>query len=121
MPDRQSLCLRADDAEALTEFNRRIGALAGAEIRLTFECDGSALTIEGRVARRREWRSPEDPHLLLRPGTTDRVHVLAEMAVSLRRRGAGWYLARRRWYEEQDLDETPLGSGDLEVELTPLP
>jgi hypothetical protein len=73
------------------------------------------------VARPSEWRSPDDPHLLLMPGQTNLTNVLAFVAVHFHWAGAVLFLMRRRSYEEEALEWESLGSGPvtLTVELLP--
>jgi hypothetical protein len=95
--------------------------MARRRVRWTLHCDGHALTFTGRVPPLRRWHSPETPHLILPPGSTDGVHVLAEMELRLVEQEGMYFLARRRWYEETDLDRTRLGPGPLSMELELLP
>jgi hypothetical protein len=92
-------------------------AIAGRLVRWTLKASGVTHTYEGRAPHPRRWPVPDDPCLLLRPGSTDAVHVLAEMALHLRVRDGQFFLARRRWYEVEDLDSTRLGPGPLRIAL----
>ena len=112
------LRLAFEAEQALAEYAEALAGFAGREVRCVFRCAGSQRAIEGRVPRRKEWRTPREPCLLLPPGRTDGVHVLAEMEVVLVRGEGEWGLARRRWYEEAYLDQWPLGRGELVVEIT---
>lgn len=95
--------------------------VAGKRVRWGLCCEGRTHTFEGRVPLIRRWRDPEGPHLVLPPGAMDRVHVLAEMELRLVERDGVFFLARRRWYEEADLDLIRLGPGPLTMELEILP
>ena len=95
-------------------------AVAGRRARWNLHCDSRTLSFEGRVPAIRRWRDPETPHLTLPPGATDGVHVLAEMELRLVSRDGVYFLARRRWYEETDLDLTRLGPEPLTMGLEPL-
>ena len=90
-------------------------------VRWTLHLGGQTYRYEGRVPQVRRWRQPDEPHLLLRPGTMDGAHVLADMELRLRFHEGQFFLARRRWYEEEDLDLTRLGPGPLAMELETLP
>jgi hypothetical protein len=94
-------------------------SIAGREVRWTIHDGLAQRTYQGRVPRIVQWRDPGDPLLVLRPGATDSVHVLAEMEVRLQRRGERYFLARRRWYEDEDLDLTPLGAGPIRMRVEP--
>lgn len=96
-------------------------AVAGKRIRWSVHCEGRTLQFTGRVPPIRRWHDPETPHLILPPGSTDGVHVLAEMELRLVEQGGVYFLARRRWYEEADLDLVRLGAAPLSMELEPLP
>jgi hypothetical protein len=74
---------------------------------------------EGRVPQPRQWLAPDRPHLLTAPASTDGVHVLAEMALSLVTREGIFFLERRKWYEESALDLIRLGPGPLSFILEP--
>jgi hypothetical protein len=95
--------------------------VAGRRVCWTLHYDAHTLTFTGRVPPQRRWRNSETPHLNLPPGSTDGVHVLAEMELRLVEQKGIYFLARRRWYEETDLDLTRLGPGPLTMELEPLP
>lgn len=86
---------------------------AGREARWTLRADGTERVLVGRIPIPRRWPAPDDPCLLLPPGSTDGVHVLAEMALHLRLRNGVFFLARRKWYEAQDLDWIRLGREPL--------
>ena len=108
------------DADGLRRLVELFAEVAGRAVRLTLAAAGESQVYEGRVPPRRQWRSPEEPYLLVRPGSTDGVHVLADMALHLRVREGQWFIARRRWYEHEDLDMRQLGVGPLHVTLVRL-
>lgn len=101
-------------------FVEAFRAAAGKRARWALRAGGQVQVYEGRVPPVRRWRRPDEPYLLLRPGATDGVHVLAEMALHLRAESGEFFLARRKWYEEHDLDVKRLGPGPLEMELETL-
>jgi len=114
-----TLRLAAADPGALETLAAALAAHAGRSVRLLLRVGDQTRELRGRVPRASE-PGAGGACLVLRPGETDGVHVLAEMLAAVRRRQGRWLLARRRWYEDTDLDETPLGEGALEVTLLPL-
>jgi len=102
------------------EHEEYVGAFrsaAGKQVRWTLRVAGRASTYEGRVPPVRRWRSPDEPCLTLRPGSTDAVHVLAELELRLFESEGQLFLARRKWYSDEDLDLIRLGAGPVEMEL----
>jgi hypothetical protein len=95
-------------------------AVAGRPARWVVVSPHGRRVYEGRVPPVRRWRAPDAPCLVLAPGTTDDVHVLATMELSLRCQDGQFFLARRKWYEADDLDLTRLGPGPVEVTLETL-
>jgi hypothetical protein len=108
------------DAAAADQVAAAFAALAGRRARLTLRAGRETRQFEGRVPRRAHWPAPDDPCLMLRPGTTDRTHVLAEMALHLRFREGHVALARRRHYETELLDLQRLPAGPVELRLMEL-
>ena len=97
------------------ELAAAFSAVAGRRVRMVLRCGEDAREYVGRVPAVRRWRAEDDSCLVLAPGSTDGVHVLAEMELRVRFTGGQFYLARRRWYEDEDLDVTRLGPGPLEL------
>lgn len=101
-------------------------AVAGRAARLVLRAGGETRQFEGHVPRRARWPSPVDPCLMLRPGATERTHVLAAMAIHLRAmEGEGstaacLALARRRHYESEPLDLQRLPPGPVRLTLEPV-
>jgi hypothetical protein len=108
------------DATAAEQIAAAFAALAGRRARLTLRDGFETRQFEGRVPRRAHWPAPDDPCLILRPGTTDRTHVLAEMALHLRFLEGHVALARRRHYETEPLDRQRLPAGPVELHLVEL-
>lgn len=108
------------DAAAADQVAAAFAELAGRRARLTLRAGGETREFEGRVPRRARWPAPDDPCLMLRPGTTDNTHVLAEMALHLRFRDGHAALARRRHYETEPLDLQRLPAGPVELRLAEL-
>jgi hypothetical protein len=109
-----------DDAAAMTQVAGAFAALAGRRARLVLVAGGETRRFEGRVARRAAWPAPDDPFLLLRPGVTDRTHVLAAMAIHLRAVEGHLAVARRRHYESDCLDLQRLPAGPVRLRLEEL-
>src|SRR5437867_2363405 len=93
---------------------------AGRVARLIVEGGGEELVFSGRVPPRRDWPGPDRPCLLVAPGGTGGVHVLAPMALHLLVHNGRLVLARRRWHEEDPLDFQALGTGPVTVRLEPI-
>jgi hypothetical protein len=109
------------DAVAAERIAAAFAALAGRRARLTLRAGRETRQFEGRVPPRARWPAPNDPCLMLRPGTTDGTHVLAEMAIHLRFLDGQVAVARRRHYETEPLDLQRLPAGPVELHLTALP
>jgi hypothetical protein len=105
------------DASAIRQIAEAFAVVAGRRVRLTVSAGGELREFEGVVPRRSQWRAPEDPCLMLRPGTTDSTHVLAAMALHVRVVDGQVVLARRRHYEEEAIDFQRLPAGPVELRL----
>ena len=102
------------------DWVERFRESAGRHVIWTVRSEHATHRFAGRIPLVRHWRDPDDPYLLLRPGSTDAVHVLADMELRLIERDGRYGIARRRWHEQLDLDETPLGPGPIVMTLEPL-
>lgn len=96
-------------------------AVAGRAVRMRLRAGGEVREFRGHVPRRAHWPSPDDPCLMLRPGATDRTHVLAAMAIHLRVVDGCLALARRRHYDTEALDLQRLPPGPVHLCLEVLP
>lgn len=90
---------------------------AGRRVRLTLVEPFSRRVFEGTIPSVTRWRSLDEPCLQVKPGSLDGVHVLADLVLALREQNRTFFLSRRKWYEELELDAVRLGPGPLEVEL----
>jgi hypothetical protein len=120
-PRAVEITINPEDPEALATAATAFAAVAGRATRLVLQADDETREFTGQVPRRAHWPSPGDPCLMLRPGTTDRTHVLAAMAIHLRVVDGCLALARRRHYEEETLDLQRLPAGPVRLRLEPLP
>jgi hypothetical protein len=115
------MVLRCDPADP--DLAARLVALftplAGRSARLALACGDGERVFQGRVPPVREWPAPDRPCLLVPPGTTGGIHVLAPMALHLLVHERRLVLGRRRWYEDELLDFEALGSAAVVVRLEP--
>ena len=110
-----------EDPGAPAAVAEAFAAVAGCAVRLVLRAGEETREFSGRVPRRAHWPSPDDPCLMLCPGTTDRTHVLAAMAIHLRLLDGCLALARRRHYEQEALDMQRLPPGPVRLRLEPVP
>jgi len=106
------------DAGAIPQIAKAFAAVAGRRVRLILTAGREVREFEGAVPRRSQWPAPNDPCLMLQPGTTDNTHVLAAMALHFRIVDGQLVLARRRLYEMELLDFQRLPAGLVELRLT---
>jgi hypothetical protein len=118
---RQTLLCDPADPEMAGRLAAAFVPLIGRRVRLILRTADEELIFVGQVPPRREWTPPDQPCLMVAPGTTGGPHVLANMALSLHTHDGRLVLARRRWYEDAPLDFQSLGDGPvrLSLELAP--